>query len=124
MPSIHGDEVHGEVISSNASGGVAVTFYDAGSPTTGNSVAARVVKATEFVVITDVILISTAGGVYDLVADTAAAGRHIVKGNAAALGGIAHHFETPITCPQGVVPTLFAAAGQVDMIVSGYFSQG
>jgi hypothetical protein len=110
-----GDPVHGEVVSADASGaGVAVLWYPSGSQT------ARTLLSTEFVTITDVILISTAGGVYDLIfGTTTGAGKHIVKGNADALGGIAHHFETPLTGPVGVNARLIAAAGQVDLIISG-----
>jgi hypothetical protein len=117
--SAFGDPFHGEVISADASGaGVAVALYPAGTTT------ARTLLSTEFVTITDVILISTAGGVYDLIFGTSAgAGKHIAKGNASALGGLAHHFETPIAGPAGVVPLLIAAAGQVDLIVTGYINK-
>jgi len=113
----YGNPVHGEVSSADASGGVTVLLYPSGSAT------AITLGATEFLTITDVILVSTAGGVYALVADTDAAGRRIVKGNAEALGGIAHTFETRITCPKGVTPKLIAAAGQIDLVISGYITR-
>jgi hypothetical protein len=113
-----GEPFHAEVVSADASGGVAFTLYSAGSATS------RTLLSTEYVVITDLIFISTAGGTYKIVAGTAdAAGKRVAKGNAEALGGLAHHFETPFTCPKGVVPYLIAAAGQVDCVLTGYISQ-
>jgi hypothetical protein len=114
-----GDPVHGEVISANASGaGVAVILYTSGTATV------RTLAANEYLTITDVILISTAGGVYDLIFGTAAgAGKHIVKGIADAKGGLAHHFETPQTGPIGVNALLIADAGQVDLCVTGYITK-
>jgi hypothetical protein len=126
MPRIHGDEIKGEVVNANAGGGsYSVTLYDAGTLT------ARTQKATEFLTITDLIFISTAGGTYNLVFYPLAtaviadgAGLRIAKGNAEVLGGLAHHFETPITGPVGYGAALIAAAGQVDLVVSGFVSQG
>ena len=118
--SAQGDPVKGEIVSADASGaGVAVTWYPAGSAT------ARVLASDEYLAITDILFISTAGGVYDLIfGTTTGAGKHIAKGNAAALGGLAHHFETPAVGPKGVNALLIAAAGQVDLIVQGYIAKG
>jgi hypothetical protein len=114
-----GDPVHGEVVSTDASGaGVAVTWYPAGSVT------ARTLAADEYLAITDVLFISTAGGVYDLVFGAVGDGKHIVKGNAAVLGGIAHHFETPVVGMKGVNALLIAAAGQVDLVLQGFIAKG
>jgi hypothetical protein len=127
MPTIRGDEVHGEVSSTDAHTGTAISFYNQAPAL---PVATRTILATEFVTITDVLFISTAGGTYEIVfypiggSIVDAAGLRVVKGNAQALGGIAHHFETPITGPVGYIPALIAAVGQVDLIVSGYVSQG
>ena len=122
-----GDPIHGEVVSTNASGGVAVTLYKAAPAL---PIAAKTLTANEYVTITDVIFISTAGGVYNLVfyplstgVITDGAGLRIVKGNADVLGGVAHHFETPVTGPKGYGVALIAAAGQVDLIVSGYITE-
>ena len=115
--SMQGDPIHGEVSSADASGGVAFTLYPAGSVT------ARTLASNEFVVITDIIFIATVGGAYALVAAADSAGRRIAKGIADAKGGLAHHFETPRTCPVGVTPKLIAAAGQVDCIITGYICQ-
>lgn len=118
MPQIHGDEVHGEVISADASGGVAVTFYDAGTLT------ARTLSSTEFVTVTDVMLSSTVGGVFDLFfGTTTGAGRHIVKGILDAKSGLMKILKTPRCGPVGQGITLSAAAGQIDLVITGYISQ-
>jgi hypothetical protein len=114
-----GNPWHGEVISADASGaGVVVLLYESGVVT------AHTLAADERLNVTDVILISTAGGVYDLVFGSVAAGRHVVKGNAEVLGGVAHHFETPISGPLATNLRLIAAAGQVDLIVAGFITTG
>lgn len=115
-----GDAFHGEVVSADASGaGVAVTLYMAGATT------AHTLAADERINVTDVIFISTAGGIYNLIFGTVdAAGARVVKGNADALGGLAHHFDTPISGPLATGLLLIAAAGQVDLIVSGYLTKG
>lgn len=117
MPATRGEAFHAEVSSTDASGGIAITLYKAGSTT------AYTLLSTEYVDVTDIIFISTAGGVYALTMDVNSAGHWIAKGNAAALGGLAHHFETPVSCPIGITPKLFAAAGQVDLIVTGYITK-
>jgi hypothetical protein len=123
MGRIYGDEIKGEVVSADASAGVAATLYNAGTLT------ARTQLSTEFLTITDIIFISTSGGTYDLVfyplggAIADGAGRRIAKGIADAHGGLAHHFETPICGPVGYGVALIAATGQVDLVVTGYISQ-
>lgn len=112
-----GIEVHGEVSSADASAGVALTLYESGSTT------ARTLKATETLVLTDVLLVSATGGDVKLVADTDAAGRRIVKGTVAANGGISMSLYTPHYCPVGVVPKVIAPAGQVDCCVQGFIVQ-
>jgi hypothetical protein len=127
MPTIRGDEVHGELSTTDAStlpANQKVIFYKDGSATV------RAQLSTEFVTITDIIFISTAGGTYDLVFYSLAtgtiadgAGLRIAKGVADAHGGLAHHFETPICGPVGYGVALIAAAGQVDLVVTGHISQ-
>jgi len=114
---MRGDPVHMEVSSADASGGVAFAIYPAGSAT------AITLGAAQFVHITDLILVSTAGGDYAVVADTDAAGRRAAKGNADALGGLAHHYEEPYVCPKGVTPKLIADAGQISCILQGYLTE-
>jgi len=131
MPHIHGDEVHGELTSTDAHVGAGVAFYNEGAPNpTTNPIAARVPLATEQVTVTDIIFVSTAGGAYTLVfyplstgVVTDTAGLRIAKGNAQALGGLAHHFETPRCGPPGYGVALIASIGQVDLVVTGFISQ-
>lgn len=113
----YGDAVKGEISTDGATGGVAVTLYPSGSTT------ARTLQSNEFLTITDIVFVSTAGGAYALVADTDVAGLRIVKGDAEVLGGLVVNFTRPITCPKGVTPKLFADTGQVDLTISGYITQ-
>jgi hypothetical protein len=117
--SAFGDPVHGEVVSSDASGGMAFTLYTAGGAPT-----ARTLLSTEYMTVTDVIFVSTAGGTYDVVFGPAeGVGLRVIKGNAEVKGGLAHHFETPRVGPKGFTPYLFAASGQVDCIITGYINK-
>jgi hypothetical protein len=118
--SAFGDPIHGEVVSADASGaGVACTLYDQGVTAT-----ARTLAASERVTVTDVLFISTAGGAFSFIFGTTdGAGKRIVKGLLDAKSGVLHHFETPITGPAGVVPLLIAAAGQVDLVMTGYITK-
>ena len=115
-----GNPFKGEVVDANAGGaGAVVTLYMQGEAT------AHTLAADERLNVTDVLFVSTTGGVYDLFFGTSTgAGKHVVKGNAAALGGIAHHFETPISGPLATNLWLTAAAGQIDLVVSGYITRG
>ena len=115
--SERGDPVHGEVVSADASAGVAAILYTSGTNTV------RALTATEFLEITDVHLVSTVGGTYAFVADTDAAGRRIVKGEADALGGIVTNLSSPFVCPKGVTPKLIAAAGAVALTFEGFIRQ-
>ena len=124
-----GDPIHGEVVSSNASAGVAVTLYNSAPAL---PIAARVQKATEYLTITDVLLIysGASAGLYNLVfyplggAIADGVGLRIVKGQADVDGGVAHHFETPVTGPRGYGVALIADSGQVDLIITGGITAG
>jgi hypothetical protein len=125
MSVTHGDPIHGEVSSADAHAGVKFTLYKAGSKD------AYTPLSTEYVTITDIVLVATAGGAYEIVgalstASSAvdAAGLRVVKGTADALGGLVLRFDTPRTLPVDYVPFLIATAGQVDCIITGYISQG
>jgi hypothetical protein len=113
-----GNNVHGEVSSANASAGVAVTLYTAGTITP-----VRPLASNEHLNITDVLVTSPANLGFSLEfagADTA--GARIVK-SGAAVPGIAMHFNTPVKGPAGVAPTLIAAmAGQIDLVLSGFIT--
>ena len=118
-----GNPFHAEVVSADASGvGVKATIYKGADKT------AYVPTATEFLTITDIIFISTAGGAFNIVMGTAlvgadGAGLRIAKGLVDAKSGLAHHFETPVALPVGYVPWLIAAAGQVDLILCGWITE-
>ena len=115
---MQGEPCHLEVTSTDSSGtGTAFLIYLGGSAT------ARTLLATEYLVVTALLLNMAAGGAYCVCSAADSAGRRIAKGTLAALGHIEHHFETPYACPQGVVPKLIAASGQVDCEMDGYICQ-
>jgi hypothetical protein len=117
MAARRGDPIHLEVDSADSSAGTAFTIYKAGST------AAYTLTATEYIDVSDIIFISTAGGTFSIVANSDAGGKRIAKGSVDAKGGLAHHFETPYTCPIGVTPKLFAAAGQVTCVLQGFVTE-
>jgi hypothetical protein len=112
-----------EIVSTDAHAGVAVTIYKSGSLT------AYILAANETITISDIVFVSTAGGTYDLIFGTAASyaegvgGTRIAKGNASALGGLTHHFSVGVAGPAGYLPYLYAAAGQVDLVLQGFINE-
>jgi hypothetical protein len=116
-----GDPVKGEVSSSDAHAGVAVTLYKAGSTT------AYTLSATEYLNVTDILFCAANTGQFAVVTITDAAGKRIVKGTfgTASYGPYLHHFETPLVCPLGITPVLIAdqSMGQVDLILSGFITE-
>ena len=116
---MQGDPVHGEVSSADASGGISVSLF-----TGGGAAAARTVASSEFLTITDIIFLTTAGGDAALVADSDAAGKRIFKhSDFEVKGGVAHSFSIPWECAKGVTPKLIAAAGQVDLTITGFITK-
>lgn len=107
-----GQFFHGEVDSADAHLGVAVTMTDAngGSITLGS---------TQRVILYDVAIFSVAGGRVVLTDSTDTAALRIIGGSLGANGTIVHRFGRPVELQVGKVPTLFAAAGQVDATVNG-----
>ena len=122
-----GDEVHGEIISTDAHLGVAATLYNAGAQVIGTTVQPRTQLATEFLVVTDIELLMPAGGNYEILfypiatgTITAGAGLRIVKGNASVSGGVAHHFDTARTGPKGYgVAVIADATSAIDVVITG-----
>ena len=114
-----GDPVHGEVDDANAGpAAVTVLLYPNGSST------AHTLAANERLTITDFIFVSTPGGKWSCYWGTDGDGLRIASGNAEALGGLAHEFQTPITGPAGVAPILLGeTAGQLDLTIVGYITQ-
>lgn len=112
-----GIEVHGEVVSADASGGVAFTFYMAGADATSRSIG-----TDETLHITDIDVVSESGGDAGIFTVTDANGKRVWKGNLAANGGVARSYETPHICPAGVTPKLIADAGNVVGIIHGFIA--
>jgi len=112
--------VHGESITDgDASGGIAVTLYDSGSPNTE-----RTLLATEVLHVTDVQIVSESGGEVSLVADSKAAGRYLVHAILDAKGGIISHFSSPYVCPRGTGLKLFGIAQGLDVcLVQGFIRE-
>jgi hypothetical protein len=109
---------HGEVVSADASAGVAFALYLEGETT------AYTLGATDHVEITDIDLTRDAQGAAAIVADTDAAGRRVWKAHLlAATGGVARTLATPHLCPMGVVPKLIADIGNVAAIIHGHIIQ-
>jgi hypothetical protein len=118
MWSAQGDPVKGEVVDANAGGaGAAVLWYQSGT--------ARTLAADERLNVTDILFLSTAGGVFSLFFGTAdGAGKRVAKGIVDAKGGLVHHFETSVSGPLGTNLWLTAAAGQIDCVISAYITKG
>jgi hypothetical protein len=118
-----GEPIHLEAYGANASPAVIpFVLYKAGSKT------AFTLKSTQYITITDIIFSSTAGGTFAVAFETLAsvvptAGTRIAVGEASVAGGLAHHFETPMEGMKGVTPSLFADAGQVDCVMTGYVNE-
>jgi hypothetical protein len=112
-----GDEVHGEVHTDDASGGVVALLYRAGSLT------ARTLAADEFLTITDIQVVSAPGG--DIMAflgadGTPGAGEYVLRGTVAATGGIAKSFiVTPRTGAAGHNLYIKGPAGDMDVTFTG-----
>lgn len=103
---------HGEVDSSDAHLGIAATLYDANGGTI-------TLGATQRVILYDVAIFSVAGGRVVLTDNTDVAGARIIGGSLSANGTIITRFSRPVELVVGKVPTLFAAAGQVDATING-----
>lgn len=111
-----GEPIHGErIVDGDASTLTVLTLYKSGTVTV------RVLAVDEWLVITDYQIQLESGGDYSLLANSAAGGRYIAHGNAAANGGIAMSLVSPYVCPKGVVPKFAGAnANRSTCIVEGY----
>lgn len=114
-----GEPVHGELVTDgDASGLTVLILYTSGSVTV------RTLAVDEFLTVTDLCIILEDGGDFSLVADSAAAGKYIAHGNAAANGGLARSFNTPYVCPEGVTPKFSgAAANRSVCTIEGYITK-
>ena len=106
---------HGEVSSADASLGVEFGLYP------GGSVAAHTLLATEYILISDVIVAVTNAGKAGVYAAADSAGRRVAVHPAVpASGGFAQHMHPGHLCPVGVVPKLIAVAGAVNGVIHGF----
>ncbi len=119
--NVIGTEVFGEVDSADASGGVAFKFYFNGT-TELVTASTGVVPTGKRLVITDIALSVTAEGTAGIFAITDAAGKRILKGEFADVGGVIQAFETHRSLPLSITPVLIAdaACGQVNSVIHGY----
>jgi len=112
--------VHGErIVDGDASVLTALTLYNSGS------VVERTLLATEVLYITDVVIIIETANDIQLLADSAAGGRYIVDAKSPAVGNpITIHFNTPYTCPKGVVPKFKGASTNRSMcVIQGFIRE-
>lgn len=111
-----GDPVHGEVHSSDASGGVEIVLYRAGTASQ------RVVGPNEYLDIHFVQLVSAPGGDCSVHVGPDAsrgAGESVIRGTVAATGGIVSELTPPYEGIKGGKPWVIAPAGVVDAILQG-----
>jgi len=115
---LRGEEVHGESITDgNASGGIAVTLYKAGS------VVVRTLAATEILYITDVRIFCEDGADCSLCADGKVAGEYMIHGTVAVKGGVVTHYEQPFACALGTGLTFYGAAANLNTcIIEGFIT--
>lgn len=114
-----GEPIHGELHSSDASAGVAITIYNQGSKT------ARTLASNEYIEIESLEVVSVAGGdvtVFGSTDGTIDAGETIVRGTVAANSGIAMS-KMRYTAKNGDSIFVKAPAGVVDAVFSGSIRQ-
>ena len=106
---------HGEVVSADASLGVAFTLYLEGG------VVAYALKATERIEISDINILRSVSGAAGVFLATDADGARVWKGHVLGLAApAACHLQTPHLGPLGVTPVLIAAAGDIAAIIHGH----
>ena len=114
----HGSPVSGVVSSADASGGVSFTIYRMGGPT------AETIAGTRRIVITDIIITTTAAEIATVAADATAAhsGGNLVALITTETGSLTQSISlnTGFQCPPGKTPELICSSGQVDCILTGY----
>lgn len=115
---LRGEEVHGEIfIDGDASGGLEVVLYKAGS------VVVRTLTATEILYVSDVQILCETGGDIWLCADGKVAGEYVVHANVDAKGGLVLHFQQPRACAPGTGLTFYGAASNRNVcIIEGFIA--
>ena len=114
-----GEEVHGELVvaDGDASTLTVVVLFVAGTTTV------RTLTSKEYLNITDLWIGNEAGGDTQLLADSAAAGRHIINVNLTTTSVIERHYARPYTCPKGVTPKFKGgASGLSSCIFEGFIT--
>jgi hypothetical protein len=111
-----GQAFHGEVVSADASTGIAFKLYKAGSTTE------YTLLTTEYVDIQDISIIRSVAGTFGIFADTDVAGKRVIKSGGAAASGVDRALGVSHTCPKGVTPVLIAAVGDVVAIIHGFIT--
>lgn len=106
---IHGEAYH----ATDASGGVTVLLYPAGSTT------ARALGTDEYLQIHSVVMNVSGAGLVTLSANTDAAGKRIFGGTLDANDTVEIQFDPPRACPKGVVPVFVAQAGVSYCVLTG-----
>jgi len=112
----NGDEVHGELHSTDASSGVEIPLYRAGSTDV------RPIQDNEFLEIHSLELRTAAGGdVYVFVGEdsTVAAGETASRGTYAANGGRSGEICPPYAGIKAGKPFVVAPAGVIEIIIEG-----
>lgn len=115
-----GEPVHGEaILDGDASGGIAVILYKAGTTTV------RTLAAGEYLHVVDVLIGNETGADTWLVADSKAAGRYVFHATMGAKGRERLHFyDRPYVCPKGTGLKLYGAASNINScIIEGYITQ-
>jgi hypothetical protein len=111
-----GDEVHGELHSTDASSGVEITLYRAGSTDS------RTIQDNEYLEIHSLELITAAGGdayVFIGADSTLGSGETAARGTFAANGGRSGELCPPYAGIKGGKPYVVAPAGAVDVVIKG-----
>lgn len=118
MRGLIGEPVHGEaIIDGDASGGIAVVLYKAGTTTV------RTLAADEWLHICHVIIGCETGGDVAVAADSKAAGRYLYHATMGAKGREWLCCHRPFVCPKGKGLKLFGIATNLNTcIVEGFIT--
>ena len=118
MANLRGEPCHGEIIiDGDASGGLAVVLYKAGSTVV------RTLTATEILYVTDVQILCETGADVSLCTDGKVAGEYVAHGTVDAKGGLILHFQQPRAGAPGTGLTFYGAGTNVNScIIEGFLA--
>lgn len=111
-----GEPFHAVLSSTDASTAKTMTITKEGSTTS------YTVGATDLLIVTDIIVSSTAGGTISITSTDGTNTITLFAGEMPVTGLFSHQFESPIYGLRGQGITVTADAGQVDIIVQGSVS--